>query len=87
MPPNAIRSILRQARDEDVWQFLHEDWLGDRIFVFDEDIPDQCRPAWTKLIARPWMITPLGLPPRPIGHDHRTRIGPGRGLDRVLNSN
>lgn len=87
MPPNAIRSILRQALDDDVWQFLHENGLGNRIFVSDEDILDQCRQAWNQFVARPWMITPLGLPPRPLGHDHRTRIGLGRRLDRVLNSN
>jgi transposase len=46
---------------ENVWQFLRENWLGDRIFDSYEDILDQCCEAWNKLVAQPWMIMSLGL--------------------------
>lgn len=46
---------------ENVWQFLRENWLGDRIFASYEDILDQCCEAWNKLVAQPWMIMSLGL--------------------------
>ena len=54
---------LRETRriPEDVWQFLRENWLGDRIFDSYEDILDQCCEAWNKLVAQPWMIMSLGL--------------------------
>ena len=44
-----------------VWQFLREDWLGDRIFDSYEDILDQCCAAWNRFIAQPWRIMSLGL--------------------------
>lgn len=46
---------------ENVWQFMRDNWLGDRIFDTYEDILDQCCEAWNKLIVQPWTIMSLGL--------------------------
>jgi len=61
MRPNSTRSILRQAQDEDVWQFLRDNWLGDQIFNSYEDILDLCCEAWNWLVAQPWKIMSLSL--------------------------
>jgi hypothetical protein len=31
---------------ENVWQFLHENWLSNRIFKSLDDIVDRCCDAW-----------------------------------------
>ena len=46
---------------ENVWQFMRENWLGNRIFASYEAILDHCCEAWNKLIAQPWRIMSIGL--------------------------
>ena len=46
---------------ENVWQFMRENWLSNRIFQSYEDILEHCCDAWNKLIDRPWCIMSLGL--------------------------
>ena len=46
---------------ENVWQFLRDNWLGDRIFTSYDDIVDRCCNAWNKLTKQPWKIMSLGL--------------------------
>ena len=46
---------------ENVWQFLRDNWLGDRIFSSYNDIVDRCCDAWNRLIDQPWKILSLGL--------------------------
>jgi putative transposase len=46
---------------ENVWQFMRENWLSNRIFVSFDDIVDHCCDAWSKLVAQPWRIMSLGL--------------------------
>jgi len=46
---------------ENVWQFLRENWLSNRIFPSYEVILDQCCSAWNKLIDQPWRIMSIGL--------------------------
>jgi len=46
---------------ENLWQFMRENWLGNRIFKSYADILDQCSEAWNKLIAQPWRIMSIGL--------------------------
>lgn len=46
---------------EKVWQYLRENWLGNRLFNGYDDIVDQCCHAWNKLIDQPWTIMSLGL--------------------------
>ena len=46
---------------ENVWQFIRENWLSNRIFTSYDDILDHCCHAWNKLIDQPWTIMSIGL--------------------------
>jgi transposase len=46
---------------ENLWQFLRENWLGNRIFTSYEAILDHGCDAWNKLIDQPWRIMSIGL--------------------------
>jgi hypothetical protein len=46
---------------ENVWQFLRETWLSNRIFANEAEIVDHCCAAWNELMAQPWRIMSLGL--------------------------
>ncbi len=45
---------------ENVWQFLRDNWLSNRVFNSHDDIVDHCCEAWNKLIAQPWKIMSIG---------------------------
>jgi putative transposase len=45
---------------ENVWQFLRDNWLGNRIFASYSDIVDHCCHAWNRLIDQPWRIMSIG---------------------------
>jgi len=45
---------------EAVWQFLRQNWLGNRIFASYEAILDHCCHAWNRLIDEPWHIVSIG---------------------------
>jgi transposase len=44
---------------ENVWQFLRQNYLANRVFETYEAIVDACCDAWNKLIAEPARITSL----------------------------
>ena len=44
---------------ENVWQFMRDNWLSNRIFKSYDDILDHCCYAWNKLIDKPSKIEPL----------------------------
>jgi hypothetical protein len=46
---------------ENVWQFLRDNWLGDRIFASYDDIVERCCDAWNRLVEQPWKIMSIGL--------------------------
>jgi len=46
---------------ENVWQFMRNNWLSNRIFESFDDIVDRCCDAWNKLIDQPWRIMSIGL--------------------------
>jgi len=46
---------------ENVWQFLRENWLSNRIFTCYDNLVDHCCHAWNKLVAQPWTIMSIGL--------------------------
>ena len=46
---------------ENVWQFLRDNWLSNRVFKSYDDIVDHCCDAWNKLIDQPWRIMSIGL--------------------------
>ena len=41
---------------ENIWQFMRQNWLSNRIFKSFEDIVDHCCYAWNTLIDQPWKI-------------------------------
>ena len=46
---------------ENVWQFMRDNWLSNRIFTSYHDLLDHCCDAWNKLINQPWTIMSVGL--------------------------
>lgn len=46
---------------ENVWQYMRENWLSNRVFRSFDDILDHCCYAWNKLVAQPWTIMSIGL--------------------------
>ena len=46
---------------ENVWQFLRDNWLSNRIFQSYDAITNHCCDAWNKLVAQPWTIMSIGL--------------------------
>ena len=46
---------------ENVWQFMRDNWLSNRIFTSYTDLLDHCCEAWNKLINQPWTIMSVGL--------------------------
>ena len=41
---------------ENIWQFMRQNWLSNRIFKGYDDIVDHCRCAWNTLLDQPWKI-------------------------------
>lgn len=46
---------------ENVWQFLRDNWLSNRVFASYDDIVALSCDAWNKLIDRPWKIMTIGM--------------------------
>ena len=46
---------------ENIWQFMRENWLSNRVFASYATILDHCCGAWNKLIDQPWLIMSIGL--------------------------
>ena len=46
---------------ENIWQFMRNNWLSNRIFKSYNDIVDHCCFAWNQLINQPWRIMSIGL--------------------------
>ena len=46
---------------ENVWQFMRDNWLSNRVFKSCEDILDHCCHAWKRLVDQPWRIMSIGL--------------------------
>ena len=45
---------------ENVWQFLRDNWLSNRSFKSYDDVLDHCG-AWNNLVDQPWRIMSIGL--------------------------
>jgi transposase len=45
---------------ENIWQFLRDNWLSNRIFQSYDQIVDLCCEAWNRLIDQPWTIMSIG---------------------------
>ncbi len=46
---------------ENVWQFLRQRFLSNRVFRDYQHIVDACTDAWNALIEQPWRIMLIGL--------------------------
>ena len=46
---------------ENIWQFIRDNWLSNRVFTSYQDILDHCCYAWNSLIEQPWVIMSIGL--------------------------
>jgi transposase len=46
---------------ENIWQFIRDNWLSNRVFRSYDDILDHCCQAWNKLVDQPWTIISIGL--------------------------
>jgi transposase len=45
---------------ENIWQFMRDNWLSNRVFASYDDIVSHCCDAWTKLTDQPWKIMSIG---------------------------
>lgn len=65
--PANISIVLLPSRSpelnpvENVWQFMRDNWLSNRVFHSFDDILDHCSDAWNKLVDQPWNIMSIGL--------------------------
>ena len=46
---------------ENIWQFIRDNWLSNRISQSYDDIVDHCCFAWNRLVDQPWTIMSIGL--------------------------
>ena len=46
---------------ENIWQFMRDNWLSNRVFHSYRAIVDHCCYAWNQLVAQPWIIMSIGL--------------------------
>jgi transposase len=45
---------------ENIWQFMRDNWLSNRVFKSYVDILNHCCFAWNRLIDMPWKIMSIG---------------------------
>ena len=45
---------------ENIWQFMRDNWLSNRVFTSYDNIVDLCCEAWNNLIDQPWKIMSIG---------------------------
>ena len=46
---------------ENIWQFLRQTYLSNRVFENYEEILDAACEAWNHLVDQPWRIMSIGL--------------------------
>ena len=65
IPPN-ITILLLPPRSpelnpvENIWQFMRDNWLSNRVFKSYDEIVAISAEAWNKLIDQPWKIISIG---------------------------
>ena len=65
--PKNITPILLPSRApelnpvENIWQYLRQNWLSNRVFETYDDIIDAVCEAWRQLIERPQTINSIGM--------------------------
>ena len=46
---------------ENLWQFMRDNWLSNRVYKSYDDVLDHACHAWQKIEAQPWRIMSIGL--------------------------
>ena len=46
---------------ENVWQFMRDNWLSNRVFRDHDDIVGHCCHHWNRLVDQPWRIMSIGI--------------------------
>ena len=46
---------------ENLWQFIRDNWLSNRIFQSYDDILDHACAAWNRIVDQPWRIMTIGM--------------------------
>ncbi len=46
---------------ENIWQFMRDNWLSNRVFKDYDDIVTHCCEAWNKLMNQPSRIRSIGM--------------------------
>jgi hypothetical protein len=46
---------------ENVWQFMRDNWLSNRIIADNDDIVRHGCFSWNRLVEQPWRIMSIGL--------------------------
>ena len=46
---------------ENVWQFMRDNWLSNRVFKHHDEIVAHSCHYWNRLIDQPWRIMSIGL--------------------------
>ncbi|MCH2498587.1 MAG: IS630 family transposase [Erythrobacter sp.] len=65
IPPNITLLLLPPRAPElnpveNIWQFLRDNWLSNRIFKSYDEIVALCCDAWNNLTDQPWKIMSIG---------------------------
>jgi len=66
-PPKNLSLIFLPSRApelnpaENIWQFLRQNHLSNRVFETYEEILDAACDAWNRLIDQPWRIMSIGM--------------------------
>ena len=64
VPKNRIVALPSKCPElnpvENIWQFMRDNWLSNRIFTSQDNIIDHCCKAWNKLVDQPWRIMTIG---------------------------
>jgi hypothetical protein len=50
-----------ELNPENVWQFMRDKWLSNRILTSYDDLLDHCCNAWNKLTDQPWTIMSIRI--------------------------
>ena len=46
---------------ENIWQFMRDNWLSNRVFRDHDDITSHCCHHWNRLVDQSWRITSIGM--------------------------
>ena len=60
-PRAATGKVPEHNSQENIWQFLRDNWLSNRVFLNADDLVDHCCDAWNKLEAQPWRTMSIGM--------------------------